>query len=402
MERFLDSPLLRTRDGALFLSSQSLDSLAAGVAGVALPWLVLDATGSAAAAGLVFALEVVPYVVFGLFAGLAGDRLAARRLIIVSHLIEGVFALAIPLWAIVSGTPPLWLVATSAFMIGSARVFVDAGAFGAIASVVGPERFTSGQSLLSSAWAAGTLIGPALGGILVASIGPARTLFVEAVAFVVAAALIALVRTPLGSPNPSNGRLLDGVAEGLRFIATDRVLRPLTAVGWVWNIASAGSFALLVPLLRTSAGLSAHETGVVLACGAGAGLTAAPILHVLQRRYNGQDLYLAMLFASTVPTAAIGYARGLIACIAAIIVLNLVLYIEMSTFIGARQTRAPAELQARVGISGRMVMTSSLALGSLLASALTRVMSLPTLFAAMAGATVLVGLVAVRTVPRDG
>jgi predicted MFS family arabinose efflux permease len=213
--------------------------------------------------------------------------------------------------------------------------------------------------------------------------------------------LVALVRTQLGAPNPREGHLLEGVSEGLRFIATDPVLRPLTATGWVWNIASAGSFALLVPLLRTAGGLSAHETGLVLTCGAAAGLAAAPVLHVLQRRYDGRSLYLGSLFVSTVPTVAIGYARGPLACAAAIVVLNLVLFIEMSTFIGARQKRAPADLQARVGISGRMVMTSSLALGSLLASGLTGLMSLPTLFAVMGVSSAIVGLVAVRAIPGD-
>ena len=401
MERLLDSPLLRTRDGALFLGSQALDSLAAGVAGVALPWLVLDATGSPAAAGLVFALEFLPYVVFGLFAGLAGDRFATRPLIIASHLVEAAFAVMIPAWAVTRGTPPLWLVGAAAFMIGAARVFVDAGAFGAIASLVGPERFTGGQSLLSSAWATGTLVGPALGGALVAAIGPARTLSVEAGAFAIAALLVLAVRTQLGAPNPSEGRALDGVAEGLTFILRDPLLRPLTATGWVWNIAAAGSFALLVPLLRTAGGLSAHETGIVLAFGAAAGLSAPPVLHLLQRRYDGPALYLRMLFASAVPTLAVGYARGPVACGAAVAAGNLVMFIEMSTFIGARQTRAPADLQARVGISGRMLMTSSMVLGSLLASWLTSLVSLPTLYALMAVATVAVGLVALRALPRD-
>ena len=56
MARFRDNAMLQTRDGRLFLAAQSLDSVAIGVAQVALPWLVLDATGSEAQAGLVFML----------------------------------------------------------------------------------------------------------------------------------------------------------------------------------------------------------------------------------------------------------------------------------------------------------------------------------------------------------
>src|SRR3954453_14198832 len=79
--RFRDNAMLQTRDGRLFLAAQSLDSVAIGVAQVALPWLGLDATGSEAQAGLVFMLGLAPYVVFGLPAGLIADRFRRQTVI---------------------------------------------------------------------------------------------------------------------------------------------------------------------------------------------------------------------------------------------------------------------------------------------------------------------------------
>jgi hypothetical protein len=61
--------LLAARAGRLFIAAQGLDSLAIGVSGVALPWLVLEHSGSAALAGLAYPATIVPYVVFGLPAG---------------------------------------------------------------------------------------------------------------------------------------------------------------------------------------------------------------------------------------------------------------------------------------------------------------------------------------------
>ena len=72
------NPLLATRDGRLFLGAQGLDFVAQGVSSVALPWLILDGGGSTLAAGLVFTLTVLPYVVFGLPAGVVGDRYPRR------------------------------------------------------------------------------------------------------------------------------------------------------------------------------------------------------------------------------------------------------------------------------------------------------------------------------------
>ena len=82
---------------------------APGVGLVALPWLVLDAGGDASTAGLVAVFGLVPYVLFGLFAGVTGDRRSRKRVIIAAHSTQTACALAVPLWAI-SGATPEWLV----------------------------------------------------------------------------------------------------------------------------------------------------------------------------------------------------------------------------------------------------------------------------------------------------
>ena len=71
--------LLESSDGRRLLAAQLFDSLGAGVGLVALPWLVLDAGGDASTAGLVAVFGLVPYVLFGLFAGVTGDRRSRRR-----------------------------------------------------------------------------------------------------------------------------------------------------------------------------------------------------------------------------------------------------------------------------------------------------------------------------------
>ncbi len=76
---------------------------------MALPWLVLDAGGSASTAGLVAVFALVPYVLFGLFAGVTGDRRSRKRVIVTAHATQTACALVVPLWAITGATPE-WLV----------------------------------------------------------------------------------------------------------------------------------------------------------------------------------------------------------------------------------------------------------------------------------------------------
>ena len=110
--------------------------VAAGVSSIALPWLVLDGGGSNTEAGLVFAFSMLPYVVFGLAAGVVGDRYNRRTIMWITHAMQVFAALLVPIWAL-SGQPPLIVILGAAFVIGTARVFVDAAVFGAIAALIG-------------------------------------------------------------------------------------------------------------------------------------------------------------------------------------------------------------------------------------------------------------------------
>jgi MFS family permease len=395
-----DNAMLSSRDGRLFLSAQALDALAIGIAQVALPWLALDATGSQTVAGLVFAVQILPYVVFGLPAGLVADRYPRRRVIWCAHASQAVFAMVIPVWYFAAGVPPVLVVGLSAFLIGAARAFSDAGAFGAIASIVGAADFTSGQAVLGSAWSIGLIGGPAIGGALIATIGPAPTLTAQAVAFTLAMVAVICVRSDFGRPEPSEGGIMAGLAGGVRYLLTDPLLRTLTGIGVLWNVASAGSQALLVPLLRDEVSLSSHEAGIVLAGGAFAGIAAAPIVHRLSERMEGPQLYAATVLWSAPVTAALGLVTSFWLAVPAVFLFNLVGWIVMSCFIGERQRRAPAELQGRVGISGRMLMTGSMAVGAALASALTGVMGLRELYVLMGVATFGVWLLAVPLITR--
>ncbi|MDQ3668796.1 MAG: MFS transporter, partial [Actinomycetota bacterium] len=160
--------MLRTGDGRLLLGAQVCDHFALGLGIVAYPWLVLDGGGGPALAGLVFTVAAIPYVLFSLPAGVAGDRRSRKKMMVGAHLGQALCAAVLPLWTL-GTSPPVALVLACAFAVGVGRTFADAASFGAVADVVGPANFAQGQAALSSAWAAGSIAGPFAGGILVAS-----------------------------------------------------------------------------------------------------------------------------------------------------------------------------------------------------------------------------------------
>ena len=337
---------------------------------IALPWLVLDGGGTAASAGLVFALSVAPYVAFGLIAGVVGDRHNRRRIMWIAHATQVAAALVIPGW-FVFGHPPLGVVLAAAIAIGTARVFVDAAVFGAIAAIIGRERFTEGQATLSAAWAIGYFIGPALGGVLIAAVGPAFALVAEAAMFVCAMAMILLVCRPLdaedrGAPESATAMAREGLAVIWR---TPRV-RSYTWLSIAWNLAAATSAALSVPLLRETLGLSSVQAGVVLAIGSFVAIGVPALLGRLVPRHGPGPVAAALTGLSAVSIVATGLAPGFATVAVANGFRNLADFALLSTIIGERQRGVPDRLQARVGITGRMIAVAAIAGGGLIGAAL--------------------------------
>lgn len=389
----MSNPLLTTRDGRLFLGAQALDQVGAGIAAVALPWLILDAGGSHGSSGLAFALTTLPYLVFALPAGVLADRIGPRRMLYATHAAQALAALVLPLWA-AFGAPPLAVILAAAFAVGAGRVFTDAGAFGAVAALVGRERYTEGQALLTAAWSSGLLLGPVVGGALVAVVGPATAITAEAAAFVLAAVAIATVGPRLGATGDaaSDESPLVQLVEGLRFIWREPVVRVLTAYGASWGLVGAGALALPVALLRDEVGLGAGETGLALAVFGLAGVVVAPLVGPLERALGEVWLLVVPNIVFAVAAIAIARAHGLAIVLPAEAVMGAAETVSISAFVGIRQRRAPADMQGRVGISGRMFGATSLAIGAVLASLLADAIGVRAVFVLVGIGTVLVTL----------
>ena len=372
--------------------------IGAGVSMIALPWLVLDHGGSATQAGLIFALSVFPYVVFGLPAGVVGDRHSRRRVMWVSHLVQAFVALVVPLWAI-TGHPPLLLVLAAAFGIGTARVFVDAAVFGAISALIGRERFTEGQATLSAAWAFGYFAGPAIGGVLIGLIGPAYALLAEAVGFFVAFGLILLIRRDLdaGRHDEVHEPAAAMMKEGLDAIWRVPRVRAYTWVSIGWNLGAAMSAALIVPLLRDALGLSSLQAGLVLGVGSVMGLIVPVFLGRLVAARGPGDVTAGLTLLSFGSILATAAAPGFLTVLVTNAIRSLSDFAILSTVIGERQKGVPDRLQARVGITGRMIAVCAIAGGGVIGSVLADLVGVRGVFV-ISG--LLVGVAIVLTIPR--
>ncbi|MFF7458886.1 MFS transporter [Kitasatospora sp. NPDC008115] len=279
------------------------------VSAIALPWFVLATTGSATMTGLVAFVELAPYVLVKALAGPVIDRLGPR---VVSWTTDAVSAVAAGLVPLLHGLGllPFWLLLVMVAVIGAAR-----GPGDLAKEVMIPEAAELGRIPLERATGlsgvterlAGT-IGPAVGGGLVALLGPMAGLTANAAAFALGSLVIAValprgtggasVPAPASAPAPASSGTEDGeeepagywqlFREGFAFLRREPLLMTIIVMIAVTNLLDAAFLTVLVPVWARESGggpAAIGVTGTVWGIAAVAGsLIAAAIAHRLPRR----------------------------------------------------------------------------------------------------------------------
>jgi len=263
------------------LTAEGISLVGTRISMIAIPWFVLSTTGSATQTGLVAAAEIAPLVVVKALGGPLLDRLGPRRVTLTCDLLSFVVVASIPLLhdlGVLSFPALLGLVAVA----GALRGPGDAGK-GAMAPEIARE---AGYSLerVSGLGAAiertSTMGGAALAGLLVASVGAAHALYVDAATFLVSFVVLAASTRGLGRPVPrelgaaptSYGTEL---RQGWDFLRTDPVLVAICAMVAVTNLVDQAYVAVLAPVWAKESGAGVAVLGSLFAVMSGASVVGA-------------------------------------------------------------------------------------------------------------------------------
>jgi len=284
------------RDFALFAAGQAASFLGNGVFVVALPIEVLRLTRSTLALALVVGGDSITAVIFMLLGGALVDRFSRRRAIIAANAVNGV-AVAGATALIATGRIDVAELLATTLILGAANAFLLPAANAIVVDLLPPERLTSGNAFLSSAWnLAQQLGGPLLGGLVVVTAGPAWGFGIDGVSFLMGTVLIAAVR---GVGRPGGAAAQDGRAPAPDAAPSIHAeikagLAYCRARPWLgWNITAMGlmNFAgfmplsVLLPLLVKNvlqAGPAA--LGIVLAANGAGGLLGSFAVNLIGRR----------------------------------------------------------------------------------------------------------------------
>jgi len=245
-----------------------------GMRFAALPLLSATLLHDAFQVSAVTAATTVPWLLFGLPAGACADRFERSRLMVVADLLRAL-ALIAAVVLLACDRLTFWPLLASAFVLGVGEVLFDCASFALLPGLVPSERLEAANGRLFAVQTVGRdVLGHVLGGVLFVT-GRAIPLLLDALSFLLSAALLAGVRGPRPERSTAGPRLWRDIREGLAHVLSDPLLRSLTVSAGVLNAVSLGQIAVFVVLARDVLGLPDAAYGVLLAVGAAGGVAGS-------------------------------------------------------------------------------------------------------------------------------
>jgi MFS family permease len=316
------------------------------LASVAVPWFVLETTGSAAKTGVAAFFSTVPLGLGALFGGAIADRVGRRTVSAVTDVCSAAAIAAIPLLH-AAGSLEFWELATFVFL---AALF-DAPGQAAREALLPELAERSGRSLAraTSLWAStehiGYVVGAPIAGALIALLGAANVLWLDAASFVASAvAVVVGVRSVHARRAPS--RYLDELRAGLRVLLGDNVLRFFLLAASTGNMLAAPIALVFLPVWAKDVVGSAPVLGVAVAAYGIGGIGSAVLLEPAVRFLGRRRAYLA----SWVLWVLVYFGIALLPPPPVMILILLASGLSVAAQVEAlvRQERTPPEVRARV------------------------------------------------------
>ncbi|MFF0745364.1 MFS transporter [Streptomyces sp. NPDC004111] len=378
---------MKSRLGGEFLKlwvGQGVSQFGTQVSMLAIPTLaILVYQATPFQVSVIGAAQVVPFALFALPAGTLVDRWPRRLTLIVCDIGRALAAGALVL-AYLAGYRELWVIYVVAAVMGTFTVVFDIAYLSLVPQVVGAKGLLGANARLSATDSVAETAGPAIGGALVAAIGPAKAVFVDSVSYllsVVALLFMKTEETAREKPKLDARTMVAEIREGLRFVVRHPVLARLAVANSTFDFGVAIFQSVYLVFLYKTLHFSPWLVGVLAAVtGISNVLGAMTISRVVGRFGLGPTLVCSILAGGVaylfLPLSQLG------AAVAVIVVVNVVAgftnaWYDINQYT-LRQTVTPDHLLGRVNATMRMIFSGPRPLGFLLGGGLAVWTSVPT------------------------
>lgn len=312
---------------------------------VALAFAVLELDHSASALGLVFAARLIPMVLLLLVGGIWADRLPRHLVMLVA---DGVRATTQGLAAVLllNGRAEVWHLMVLMAMYGAAQAFFDPASTGLVPQTVSRARLQQANGLLQLSRSISSVVGPAVGGVLVATVGPGWAFAADSGTFLVSAVFLALLRIERETRQARSTFVADLVEGWREFSSRTWVWASVTHFAF-FHLVVLAPFWVLTPVVAKEelGGAGAYAT-ILASMGAGSILGGLAALRVEPKRPLATAFVLILFVA---PVYLVLAAAAPVAAIAALALVSaLALNFANTLWVTVLQANIPEQALSRV------------------------------------------------------
>lgn len=375
---------LKHRNFRLFFSGQLISLIGTWMQMIAESWLVYRLTGSALLLGTVGFVNKIPTFFLASVGGTVADRYSRHRIVIATQASSLVLAFILAALTL-THTVQVWHVMVLATMLGIVNAFDMPARQAFIVEMVGKEDLMNAIALNSSMFNGARIIGPAIAGILVATIGEGWCFFGNGISFIaVIASLLLMKLAPFAAQSRKSSAIQD-VVEGFRFVRHTAPIRALLLLlGLVSLVAM--PYAVLMPIFADQI-LHGGARGLGILMGAtGVGALIAALILAMRTGVRGLGKWVAI--ASTglgVSLILFSFSRSLWLSAALLVPVGFCMMLQMTSSNTLIQAMVPDRLRGRVMAVYTMMFMGMAPIGSLLAGSIAHGIGAPLTVAAGGG-----------------
>ena len=353
----------------LYFFSQVVSMSGTWMQSVAQNWLVLSLTGSALDLGITVGLQFGPVLLFGAWGGALADRVDKRKLLMVTQAVAALLALVLGV-LVVTDVVTVWMIWVLAALTGTSMALGIPSLQSFLYEMVGPDDLANAVGLNSVVINSSRIIGPAIGGVLIASAGVAPCFFLNAASFLAVIAALVFMRTGelrRGKPVP---REPGQVRAGLRYAWRSPSVRvPLVMLAIISTLAY--NYSVLLPLLTKSVYSRGGGSYGALSAAMGVGALVGALL-MASRARPSRRLLVRSAFAFGAVTVAMAIAPGYYAGLALLVLIGASAVLFISTTNALLQLNAADAMRGRVMALWSIVFLGSTPIGGPITGLLVR------------------------------
>ncbi len=337
---------LRYRNFQLFFGGQWISLIGTWMQNVAQAWLVYRLTGSSVLLGLVSFAGQIPVFLMAPAGGIVADRFRRRRVVIATQAISMLLALILAALTL-TGIVRIWHIFVLSALLGIVNAFDIPARQAFLVEMVGREHLINAIALNSSMFNASRVIGPAVAGILVASIGEGWCFFANGASYI--AVIVGLWLMKVTPPKPvTRGSPVADVIEGFRFVVSHAPIHHLMILLGIVSVTGM-PYAVLMPIFADQI-LHGGAKGLGILMGAsGVGALAGALLLASRQTVFGLGRWVAISAAAFgVSLMALAASRSFWLSCALLLPVGFTMMVEMGSSNTLIQSMSPDHLRGRV------------------------------------------------------